>query len=83
MRVYGICPKCGATNQFEAQYDNGWQVQCITCGKILTDRQFDFGDNDLRKRYDITGSCIQSPMSVNCLIHFSDSFESTLNNKLI
>lgn len=81
MRVFGTCPKCGAVNQFEAQYDDGWQVQCITCGKILYDSGFDIEDNKLTKRYDISGSCISSSFNVSCLIHFNQTLGAALKRQ--
>ena len=68
MIVSRTCPKCGSIDQFELQYDNGWQIQCLTCSKILSYNPQNGKSKELKKQYSIEDCTIPSPMDVNSIL---------------
>lgn len=63
MKINKLCPKCGIFNQMELQYDDGWQLQCLKCSKIIPWNDSEVPPELNKRQYQIAS--IQSPTDVH------------------
>jgi hypothetical protein len=69
MKNLKACEKCGQVGQWRLQYDNGWEIQCNQCSKIVPIPDSDIPKGLDHRRYDVAE--IKSPTEVSTTFSLS------------
>ena len=64
--IVGTCPRCKGT--MTAQYDNGWEAECIQCGFIRPEKT-PKTNNRNHRQYDVGVPYTSSPSMCQCLAY--------------